>query len=174
MTSSTSFSSSSSSEKLMCKHVSVPAEENGKVLSMGQAMPAGSLTGFLLAMSPAAGASSEGWQVPDMGEAWPFSPVLSLPHAGRAPWLGNSSVPGAGVLTSDSNSELASEQVVTLVRLDTLGLGSVVGAAFSGLGSTSRLGEVLLDLFRRMAGGGLSLGMGCCNLESTEQRDVRV
>lgn len=142
----------------MCKQV-LSAGEKGSVLSVGLARAAKSLARASLAA---------GSWILARGDICPLSPVLSLP---RARWQ---IPPGMGsvmetalcaeVLASRSNR--VSELAVMLVRLEMLGLGKFTWAALSGFTSTSRLGEVLLDLFRRMGGGGLSLGMGCFRLGS--------
>ena len=108
------------------------------------------------------------------GDICPLSPVLSLPRARWQVPAGTGSVPEAvlraGVLASGSMR--VSELAAMLVRLEMLELGKLMWAALSGFTSTSRLGEVLLDLLRRMGGGGLSLGMGCCRLGS-KSREMR-
>lgn len=140
----------------MCKQVS-SAGEKGSVLSVGLARVAKSLAGALLAA---------GSRMLARGDICPLSPALSLPRACWQVLAGMGSVSEAvlhtGVLAS--RSKRVSELAAMLVRLETLGLGKLTWAPFSGFTSVSRLGEVLLDLLRRMGGGGLSLGMGCCRL----------
>lgn len=142
----------------MCKQVS-SAGEKGSVLSVGLAKAAKSLARASLAA---------GSRMLARGDICPLSPVLSLPRACWQVPAGTGSVPEAvlraGVLASGSKK--VSEPAAVLVRPETLGLGKLIWAVLSGFTSTSRLGEVLLDLLRRMGGGGLSLGMGCCRLGS--------
>lgn len=113
------------------------------------------------------------WQ-PAGGDVCPFSPALSLLRTRWKVLEGTGSeleaALQAGVLASESKR--VRELAVMLVRLDTLGLGRLTWAVLSGLASTSRLGEVLLDRLRRMGGGGLSLGMGCCRLGSESREEV--
>lgn len=142
----------------MCKQVS-SAGEKGSVLSVGLAKAAKSLARASLAAAS---------RMLARGDICPLSPVLSLPRARWQVPAGTGSVPEAvlraGVLASGSKK--VSEPAAVLVRPETLGLGKLIWAVLSGFTSTSRLGEVLLDLLRRMGGGGLSLGMGCCRLGS--------
>lgn len=142
----------------MCKQVS-SAGEKGNVLSMGLARAAKSLARALLAAGL--------WMLAK-GDICLLSPVLSLPRVCWQVPAGMGSVLeaalGAGVLAS--GSKRVSELAVMLVRFETLELGKLKWAAPSGFTSTSKLGDVLLDLLRRMGGGGLSLGMGCCRLGS--------
>lgn len=148
----------------MCKQVS-SAGEKGSVLSVGLSSAAKSL----LRASLAAGS----WML-DGGDVCPFSPDLSLLRTRWKVPTGRGSALAAalraGVLASGSRR--VREVAVMLVRPDTLGLGRLTWAVLSGLMSTSRLGEVLLDLLRRMGGGGLSLGMGCCRLRSKSKEEV--
>lgn len=161
---SSSGSSSSSSEKLMCRQVS-SAGEKGSMLSVGLTSTAKSL--------PRTSLAAGSWQLAG-GDMCPFSPALSLLRTRWKVLEGTGSeleaALQAGVLASESKR--VRELAVMLVRLDTLGLGRLTWAVLSGLASTSRLGEVLLDLLRRMGGGGLSLGIGCCRLGSESREEV--
>lgn len=156
--------SNSSSEKLMCKQVS-SAGEKGSELSVGLLRATNSLARVSLAV--------ESWMLA-RGDIGPHSPVLSLPRVRWQVPAGPGSVLEAalhaGVLAS--GSKRVRELAVMLVRLEMLALGRLRWAALSGFTSTSRLGEVLLDLLRRMGGGGLSLGMGGCRLQR-ESREIR-
>lgn len=142
----------------MCKQVS-SAGEKGSMMSVGLARAAKSLARASLAA---------GSRKLARGDICPLSPVLSLPRARWQVPAGTGSVLEAalraGVLAS--GSKRVSEPAAMVVRLEMLGLGRLTWAVVSGFTSTSRLGEVLLDLLRRMGGGGLSLGMGCCRLGS--------
>lgn len=156
--------SNSSSEKLMCKQVS-SAGEKGSELSVGLPRATNSLARVSLAVGS--------WMLAK-GDIGLLSPVLSLPRVRWQVPAGPGSVLEAalhaGVLAS--GSKRVRELAVMLVRLEILALGRLMWAVLSGFTSTSRLGEVLLDLLRRMGGGGLSLGMGGCRLrrESRERR----
>lgn len=139
----------------MCKQVSLPAKEKGRVLSR---VLSESLIGLL--------------------STWPKIPFASSVHLSslaqsrlRCPRF-STQPPARPPCVLDSGSKLEREKMAMLVKEEVPGFATELGG---GTVSASRLGEVvLLDLLLRVGGGGFSLGMNGCNLSGKDRNGVNV